>query len=232
MSKHPGLGYNSFPFTPVGIAADSPNAFSTTTNFNKPTLFNASKPPPPVPVREQTEAVSTAFYTDVPPLVQDFSAISEDKDVLLATKPSLIDDFLTEGVSLPSWTGFGPLLVGSAVSNLFQNFNSSANVRFALDNQFGTGSLNNTFDLGARIQNQENYNNTITNIQSAEVSIGSAFGPEGLIAGTALAAVTGVVGNMFSPSQVTEQGNSGNLVNSSDTYSQSTGSIQDNGGNS
>lgn len=138
----------------------------------------------------------------------------EETGPISAFTEKTFESYFLDNMKFPEWDSFSTFVGGSVVSNLFSTFNQIGNTNFELNNRLGNGPLGNTFDLNDRISSQINQNNTINALQTAEITLGSAFGPEGLAIGAGAAALTGFVGSMFSPPSIQEQGVSGNMITS------------------
>jgi hypothetical protein len=137
-----------------------------------------------------------------PDLISNSSSFSSMTDFLEPRQPS-IDSLSNLG------TGFAGALIGSAVKSISDSTNQS-NITKAAQ---GLGPNGHAFDADYHAQQLASHNSTMASIESAEIGLGSMLGPEGLVAGVALAGVTSLVGDYTAPSQNTTMSTSGQLVN-------------------
>lgn len=151
---------------------------------------------------------------DTNPLPSDGmkSAISEN-----AT--SLVSDSSSVGLGY-NWANFGqigPMFAGSVASSVIKGATDYENQSNLISASQGTGPNGHAFDAMAHANAQANYQSGLSTAESAIVSAGSIFGPEGLGVGLAVAGAVGVVGSFFSPSEDTTQASDGSTINAAST---------------
>lgn len=113
---------------------------------------------------------------------------------------------LSSAVNLPS------AIAGSFLTTANKEITDYENSSLTMQSNLGLTSEGHSFlaPIHAEIENTNNSN--LTNIENTEIGIGSAFGPEGLIAGAALAGVTALAGPSMQQSTAVVNSTSGQLV--------------------
>lgn len=121
------------------------------------------------------------------------------------------EDLLTEGAS----KGFDMpgIMFGSVLAGLQKDVSNEVSQSNLVKAEQGNGPNGHAFDAPLHAQQQVNQDSFFSNIRSAEIVAGSAFGPEGLVAGLGAALLTTGIQQFFQPNENTTQATSGDLVN-------------------
>lgn len=120
----------------------------------------------------------------------------------------------TNSISLSFETPAG--MAGLGLSALDTTLTNSVNQSNLIAARQGNGPGGHAFDAVNHAEANANFNSINSSIQSALIAGGSAFGPEGLVAGVGLAGIEEGVSQIFSPSTNTTQGLSGDMVSDLD----------------
>lgn len=117
---------------------------------------------------------------------------------------TLIDS--SSAFNLPSAIGGSILTTANKEITDFQNSTRT------MESNLGLTSEGHSFlaPIHTEIENVNNSN--LTSIENSEIALGSAFGPEGLLAGVALAGVTALVGPSFQQTTSVVNSTSGDLL--------------------
>lgn len=105
------------------------------------------------------------------------------------------------------------VVAGSIVNSIQKDATSYVNENRLLQAEQGTGPNGHAFDAVAHARQENTLADKFSDIKSAEILGGSALGPEGLVAGIGLAAVTTIAQNFISSNENTTQATDGSFVN-------------------
>jgi len=124
------------------------------------------------------------------------------------------ENVATENFSLPSVIG-GSVI--SAISSGINSYENQNNLNIATQ---GNGPNGHSFEAINNAQAQNNVNNVYSDIRTGLITGGSLLGPEGLVAGTALAALTVIPQSLGvgAPDQNIVNSSSGAMVNPASTF--------------
>lgn len=188
-SGEPSVSFSdlsSFMRPPPTLSGDMAKVFSSDSDFRAPWEVPGS-----IDYFSQTNDVSS---TETPDL--DTPSISK------------VDEFSDSTSLTTNFAAFG-LSQGIKEVNDYEN---SQNLK---DAQLGIGVGGHSFDAVNNAEQQNNYNSLTHGIESTAISLGSAFGPEGLAVGAGVAAAVGLAAPSFAPSTSITPTNSGTMVDAS-----------------
>jgi hypothetical protein len=142
----------------------------------------------------------------------DNSVSDSVKPVLESEAPSLLDQASS---LIPEVSSTASLGLGAGLSIANSAFNTSTNNQLDLQAKDGSGPFGHSSAVNMQTQNLTNFNSNVTNLENIALGVGSAFGPEGLVAGGLAAATIGAVSTAFTPSPNLVQGTDGTMVDPS-----------------
>lgn len=201
------------------FAKSEPQNLGVSSNFNgqsfvRPSLFNERTEGGPsdsdVIFGNQTKDLYNPDAFKQPP-VQEAPAEQATEAI---EKPVLAGSAVSEGINLSFDTPSG--MMGLGIGALDTAITSNINQSNLIAARQGNGPGGHAFDAVNHAEANANFNSVNSTIQSALIAGGSAFGPEGLVAGMALAGVEEGVAQVFSPSINTTQGLNGDMVSDLD----------------
>lgn len=149
--------------------------------------------------------------SDTSSLVSSFSVSSFDSFMPSdsASLSGSSEDFQSSGFS---FSNLPSAITGTMLTTANREITNVENSNRTIESNLGLTSEGHSFlaPIHAEIENTNNSN--LTSIENSEIALGSAFGPEGLIAGVALAGLTSAIAPSFQQSENVVNTTSGQLV--------------------
>lgn len=146
--------------------------------------------------------------------IKDISQpISQSEEPYAPSLEPIVESASEEAVS--GLSGLTTNFLAFGASQGIKELNDFQNASNLKEAQIGTGPGGHAFDAVNRADIQNNFNTFTHGLESTAISLGSAFGPEGLALGAGVAGAISLGSSAFTPSMNTTPTNSGSMIDTS-----------------